>query len=384
MKRISYFLVVIITLSFLGACGGSGGSGSSAPTVSSVKDGNAVAVETTATTDVNPTTLDITFSKEMDDTSVTTADNVTLTCTLPEGSGVSQPTIVVAASTTTANTYTVTVTDAWKYALLSCVLTVTTNVTDAGGTALAAAATYTFTNSCAVGDDFNADSQSCWTALDTSGSEPAVTGWANWDSLLNTATGILDFDTTSSALNYNATAITGTSYGLIYKEVTVDPSGFQMIIYIPSFSGMLNDAGAIFDDELNIELSANISPEAPGKYIKLALVPTGTSTQCTAVYIDDGELPPTAVATAACPSGSAYYMKLLVEDSTITVQYKTDDTTYEDLTVALGAFPTDQDFTDTSYLKIAFQDGANTGVADDNVAEIGWISISGITVTDQY
>lgn len=164
----------------------SSGTSSAAPKVSVVKDAKNSTMASSGTTGIFPTTLNVTFSKALDDSSATTSGNMTLTCTDGNGTSLS-PTISVAASTSTANTYVVTVTDPWRFALMNCILTVTTGVKNSNGTALASAATYSFTNACAINDDFMTNSQDCWST------DHDFLSTANWATLI--ADGILSFDT---------------------------------------------------------------------------------------------------------------------------------------------------------------------------------------------
>ena len=149
-------IIVLFGVVTLMACGGSSTpaddtvADTTAPTVSTVKDTNDATVETTATTGVNPTSFDITFSEAMDDTSVTTEGNITLVC-----SDVAAV-ITVAAHESTANTYTATVTNPELNGYQECVLTIGTNVTDAAINAIAEAA-YTFNTACSTDDSFVVD-----------------------------------------------------------------------------------------------------------------------------------------------------------------------------------------------------------------------------------
>ena len=148
MKKIITTSYIVISLIALASCGSSGTTGdTSAPTISSLTDANSQTVESTGSTGIWPSTFTVTFSDTIDATSFT-SDNVTMNCTLPEGSEVDQPTITIGEDAYVLEACTFSVENAWKYALLDCTLTfstgISTSISGEKSAALEDDATYTF------------------------------------------------------------------------------------------------------------------------------------------------------------------------------------------------------------------------------------------------
>ena len=361
------------------------GSDSSSLSVTSAIDADDNDLSTT-TEGINPTSFDLTFSTEMDETSLTTEGGVTFECELPSGSSLAQPTVTVAASESAENAFTVTITDAdgntpYRYQLLDCVLTVTTNVTNSSGTELSEATVYNFTNGCALADDFNADSQSCWGVYDTTSIMQGVGGYSDWTGLLAN-TGVFAFDTAGSALDYSSVNTSeNITMGQTYKETEVDSSGFEIVAHFSSASGFADSP-----DSLNVGLHVDEGiPGAPGqdagRFITLGLGSDG-SVICIATYGESGAQT-SAAAFADCSSFNNMYIKVTVSNSAMTVAYAGDDQVYTEFAAGdfvLGSgWPQDQDFTDTQYMSITATDQNN-----DNVAAFGYVMTTGISSTSQY
>ena len=354
------------------------GSGSSSASITSAVDGSENDLSTT-TEGINPTSFDLTFSTEMDETSLTTEGNVTFTCTLPSGSSKSQPTVSVAASESAENTYTVSVTDAYMYQLLSCVLTVTTNVTDSNGTALSEAIAYDFTNSCAVGDDFNADSQSCWSVVPTIEGEAAA--WSTWDALLNTSTGILTFNASESALVYSSEGKETEGMAIVYKEATPSADGFSFTV---KFMGLQSRGSADETDTAIFGLIKGnpLTIEDPGKDATwigvLASESEGGSLSCTVMYNEGDESE--AWADQDCDSYDTFYVRMRFDGSTFYAEYSTDGSNFSTIDGDTeGTFPTD--FSGFDHVWFLMETAEEN---PDTIFNFDYMDVSGITSTDQY
>lgn len=343
------------------------GSGGEAPTVTSVTDANGEVIAASGTAGVFPTSFDIAFSTAMDDTSVTTAGNVSMSCVYGEND-VLTPTVAVAASESAENTYTVTVAEAYKYALMTCTLTVSTNVKNSGGTALASAAAYEFTNACAVGDDFNADSQTCWpTVYDQS-------DWTTWETLLANA---LTFNTTNSTLDVSNAAANYTIG--VYKEAAVDSSGFEIVTHFAE--------GTVLGANDYVYAQLNDTTDQSGEYLTVGLYNDGTDTNCLIMY-DNGSGQGDIRATHKCSSFATPYIKVAVDTEKWTMQHSEDGVTWTDYTEEETgqanpyAWPTSStsflSSFGTPYLWVYVIGGSDTAAKLDSVA------VSGITVSGQY
>jgi len=351
-----------------------------APTVSALIDANSQTVATSGTTGVYPTSFAIYFSETMDDTSVTTEGNITMSCVYGEND-VLTPTISVvsasasssidiyATSPVTVSPHTVTVTDAWKYALMTCTLTMTTNITNSSGTALAAAAPFVFTNACAVNDDFNVDSQTCWpNVYDQS-------DWTTWETLLANA---LTFDTANSTLDVLNTT---ENYTIgVYKEAGVASSGFSIITHF--------GANTILGDNGYYYAQLNDTTDQTGEYLTVGLHNDGTATNCLVMY-DNGTGQGDIRATHDCSSLAAPYVKLSATEDKWEMQYSEDGTNWSDYTDAEMGTETNPYSWPTS--STALVEGLSTpylwiyaiGISTTD-AKLDSVATSGITVTDQY
>lgn len=305
--------------------------------ITSVTDAAGKYLGETGSVGVNPSSFAITFSS-------TFTANIALTC------GSLTPTTAVAV---VGNIHTVTVTDAWQYANMSCSLAITgTGFTNK---------TYTFTNGCAVNDDFNGDSQACW-PVDGIWLSGTTMTWAN---LLSN--GLLAFDTSNSYLTVNFTGDAGESLNLRKTVSSLDNSVFEIEIYFPSVSNFTN--GALTQIQVFITDTTN--------WYMTGI--RGDGVQSCYAYADNGAAQ--SAYSTPCPSGAGYYLKLArAADGTFTRQYRTVAGAYAELTFdpASAAWP-DITFAGTIYF------GIRTGGANGNEqAQIGHVQTTGITVSGQY
>ena len=263
MNRRLYILIIMFVGSVfaLYCCGGGGGgtgadlpSGEdgevliSLPKVVSLKDASGNSIDLMGSTGVFPTSFTLTFDRGVD----VCRGCISLECPdLPEGVA---PTITVEASDEEGKEYTVTVVDAYKYQLKTCVLTVSQDVTAAANAQASATkaqslnedVSFTFTNACAVSDDFNAVSQDCWTPDTTPDPEDPTEGptWTSWGEYY--AFGVLSFE--EGTLIYDDTKYTDDLFDAvdalnedrhlgIYKEVFLE-GNLEITIHIREASGL--------------------------------------------------------------------------------------------------------------------------------------------------
>lgn len=343
------------------------------PTIFSVKDVNGEDLSTT-TTGIVPTSFDIEFSDAMEDESVTTDGNITLTC------GDLTPTISVAASESADNTYTVTVTDAWRYALMECTLTITTGVTSLDGGALAESEPYTFANTCAVSDDFNAQSisdeeTSCWDIL-FGGS------WADMS-------GVMDLDTANSVLSADFSSTEGITNPTFVKTVSVE-SDFVLEIYFKSISGFVNPAGggAEMPSMALFTISSHSSNLFWDSYWVGIYAAGGTQTCIIAAWDKlEGGGQTVSVYTATCDQqNTGYYIRLEKPGDTFTRQYKEEGGEYADLELHPLSSPwpsvVDLDLSgENRRLGLAFYSPSANG---GELAEVESVYVDGVSMEGQY
>ncbi len=367
------FLVLAFLSLCFAACGNSTSTPATAFTVSTVTDGATNPIATTDTTDVWPTLFTATFSESVDATTFN-ATNVTLTCELPEGNPTDQPELTIAESPCTESVCEFAVDDAWKYALLDCTLTFTNGVKSSGGTALSEDATYVFTNACAVSDDFNATSTSCWTNV-YSGSTPEE---SSWDALI--AAGTENFDEANSAIDFAIpTGSTGGAFAS--KAVTASTDGFTIIQSVDSVSG-INTGGQITSARLLTILTVSPNPNEASTYVGVGVFSYDTTQSCLIVYgVANVQK---AMFKANCPSGHTYDVKAVVSGSEISNlkgYVSTDGAAYVELTehIAQSVAVDPSVYTHLMMMNGKFESGG-----DPSAAAVASIYTEGITSDEQY
>lgn len=325
----------------------------------------------------DPSSLTLTFDQDMEVASLTTPGNVALAC------GALTPSISV--SSTSARVFSVAVADAYKYQLLGCTLTLTTNVRASagiaaakasGGTALAAPVTVPFTiGGCAVSDDFNSDTQSCWTVSTAGG---WLDDWTTWSALI--ADGILTFDTASSDLDY-ANAELGVTGAAIVKTVAINAAGLQITLATDSVSGFTTATEAQ-PDMGYVAISGTDYATSPSLMVGFGKVSPDIPTGCFVAYYVPNPFSFNAAThdcSATCAS-SRCTIRVTVQNRIITAEYSTGSGAYQALTLSEGhAFPTNQDFSGMTELGLGFYNvGGTDSMAIDSVV------VSGITSSTQY
>jgi len=387
MRSIIALLILSIALLSFHACGGSGSAAApTAPTLTITKV-DATTEDVTASgsaTTVNPTvSFILTFVEAMSD-SVTTAGNITYTCTLPDGSTVEQPTATVTASETTTYTYNVTLTaptdgGLYQYQLLSCTLTVTTNVKNSAGTALASNAVFTLTNGAAASDDFNADSQSQWSVLPDE-DEPL---FSDWETLI--AGGAAEFNTVGSSLDLDMIGADDSGI-VIYKTVTV-AADHSMELYIPSAANFVSVGSSI-----SVKIHSDIDAKESLQSLWLNLLGQDLGGGIGACYFSaysaispySEDEPFQSRYTASCPvSAGGYYLRFSKSGETFQIQYKSADSdSYSSMALTDGnPEMTDIEIEGDYYLSILMSSSAAGG---DETAAVGSIYLEGVTDDDMY
>ena len=367
--RVAMYILGMLILSTMFCC--SGTSSSAEPVVSSLADGRGSEVDATGTSGVDFSSLVVTFSLAMTDSTVTTAGNVTMTCTVPEGSDLEQPTIAIAASETAERAYVVTVQDAYMYQRLPCTFTITTDVTSAEGVATISAETYEFINGGAVDDGFYLDSSENWAVAPRG-------NFSNWTELLDLDTGILSF----GSLDFDGTNMPAgqdpSNADLLGKAVTLEDGGSTLLIHMSYTSA--GDGPSV-----SYVLTENLDAADTGKILStgITVMDEESDVYCFVGYSPDGTFANADYAWEPCDDSTFYYLRLSFDVSTVRAEYSADGINYSEISTAIvGTWPPD-DFRsdDLSYLGLSFANG------DEQVgttATIRSVTTTGISSDTQY
>lgn len=219
----------------------------------SLTDASGNALELDGSTGVYPTSFTLTFDQAMDETLMTAEGNIRMLC---EAAGSAD--LTVEKTDEEGKVYTITVEDPYKYQLLECELIIGREIVGAASSstsaskALAEDIAYTFTNACAVSDDFNADSQGCWEVVESwaefgAEDDTGTQLWASWDEILGDTA---SFDPYGSVfiLDDRLNTIDEKRTFAIYKQVDISPDGFEVIMHFKRASGFTSP-----DDEHKAE-----------------------------------------------------------------------------------------------------------------------------------
>lgn len=333
--------------------------------VTLVLDGAGKPVLASGTTGVDPASFTIYLTNEPGNTE----GFLTFWCDPHPATAPSEPSLEV---TVLNSSITLSIEDAYQYQLLDCALTLRAGFPNVSGNTLGSDVSYSFVNDCAASDDFNADSQSCWTVQ-----SEAVT-WTSWDALLNG--GILAFDALNSELDY-ANTLAGVTGAVLSKEVAVDPQGFEITLETNSLTNF-DDTGT----PSGPADSATVSMGSSGNLFGNEFLNVGfgydffDAPLCFICYTQDGG------ATIALAAGDCIrcatercQIRLTVSDRQISGSYAIGGGVFQSMVMRQGAFPTDDDFTDLVSLSFGVIDNGA-----DNRAAIDAIIVTGITVSRQY
>ena len=301
--------------------------------------GNGVAA--TGTTGIAASPIYLLFSEDMNAASVTGSGNTSLSCHSSTMGDLTPVYAVTNAQTQTGSTvttsdksYRIDLADAYAYQLLPCTLGLTSSIQTAAGAALTAQS-YVYTTGCAVGDDFNINTQNCWTVLPTSTAAGADVGtWA----LLNDmggGVGVVDVARVAGFLTY--TLPVGGANVVIYKDVYFDAAGFQISMDISPLIIEVQSPG----EEISLSLQ---SDQAGTIALKAGLVGGALgdlNEYCEVSWTDPTDGTVTARSAATCPGLDTYTLTIAVDATNgMTASYKPASTGVTTaLTPAVGAFP---------------------------------------------
>ncbi|MBT3182107.1 MAG: hypothetical protein HN337_06345 [Deltaproteobacteria bacterium] len=268
-----------------------------------------------------------------------------------------------------------TILDAYQYQLMNCTLTVSSGVTNLDGEELDADSSYSFTNGCAIGDDFGvgASTQSCW--------DVASDGfWGSWDELLDPS-GILTF--VNDGMAYDSNGLTAADReGVIGKEITINADEIQIDFHVDSIAvtspdGIDTVLLGIFSD-----LEAELQSGGSSGFV-IGLSPQEMIDQsCMVAYISpSGEL---SLLTEICEN-IGYYFRLTISASSITPEYSTDGITYDLIDDSSSNWPpSGYSLDDMHYLALEFGTSSTTLPAPDTIYTIRSVDASGMTSTTYY
>jgi hypothetical protein len=366
MKKFLVFSVATaMFVGFLGCGSSGGGGGGEAPTITEIQDAKGVIED--GDTGVFPTSFKITFDKAMDIDTITEAGNVLIEC-----GDMGEP-VATAVLDDTNEVLTVTVEDAYRYQLLECEVTFTAEIKDLDGNAMEETK-YTFTNACAVSDDFNAPSGfdgdgSCWEI-------PAdVPGMAQtfktWNALLNTTSGYATFNTAGSSFDIDSkhkpegSNITNV---IVKPTGTVSSTSISIAFEITNISGYKNSDNT--DDTLHAAIILDGKTYTFGlsgnNNVKNCILAEQKTGGMTAVLIECGE--------------NNYQFEFVFENDNIDVaRFKSStDSDWTDFETTIITAPS---FEVGDQIEVAL---ALFSTADDNKAKIQHWLVNGIEVEDQY
>ncbi|MBT3182108.1 MAG: hypothetical protein HN337_06350 [Deltaproteobacteria bacterium] len=336
--------------------------------IAGVLDGRGVPISTSSTTGVDFNSITIMFTEVPSGD----ADSTDLRCD-EAGSGE-----IAYDAEISGSRFILTATDAYRYQLMNCTLTIASGVTNPDGDSLAGDAAYSFTNGCAVNDDFNVDSQSCWYVAPDTDNSP----WATWDELL---ANVLTFDTSSGAISFSDASTSSDLDIVLEKTVNVDSTGFSLELFINNATGV--DDASISNADDGAGLSMGSYEDGSDGYLEVYLdYDSGELRRECQIQYENENTGLESEYTLPCPEGSEYYLLFSVGASGVLAQSSTDGVNYTDLQLTSGSnpFPDYQEiidsFGDSSFVGFGF-DSANGG---DMRVSIGSIVTTGMTSDDQY
>ena len=362
-------LTLILLIASMTACGGTTIAEDpevTYPSILSFVDANGTDLLTT-NAGINPTELTITFADDVDmDSSTVTEDNITLECVIPDGNDLSQPTYEIAGS---GNEYTLSIpVNAWKYALLDCTVTFSpdissTSISTGKATGLPEELSYTFTNGCALSDDFNADSKSCWNNVDMSdiASVLVTTVWSDIDSLFGSG-GFFSLDVSYGIIDVSsATAATAFSVGAISKDILLDSNVFSIVTHFSNVAGCSDysngcNSYVVLTNDINDTYNASPLPGTT-KPTHIAVGIQGI--YCVVQYMTTGV---NSLAIKDCSTlNDDVYVRADIESGVVSFSYSEDGVTYfelDELVAGEGGtvpFPATVDFASAGIVYLQYQ-----------------------------
>ncbi|MBT3181577.1 MAG: hypothetical protein HN337_03595 [Deltaproteobacteria bacterium] len=336
------------------------------PSISLLLDSKGKAVDISGSTDVMSGSYTIVYSESMDDATAALAGNYVFSCLNEE---FSPDSIDVIAS---GRVYRTNSDIDWYCQLNNTDLSIS-GVVSAGGVGIPTAS-YTYTVGCAISDDFQADSHSCYKIPDIS----AVT-WTMWDDLL---ANVLTFDTANDALVYEQSS----AVVAIYKDISIDASGFEVSFYGELISGVPDlDVQFMLVISDTMDLGTLMDGNALGKAMFIGFEYDSKNSKwiCNNVYIEDDNVNHNKVDCSTADNGT---FRINLSTSGASYQYSLDlGETYSDFP-ADPLFPvtiTDflDDFGENAYLVMLVSYEGTVEIQGD-VQQIR--ALSGISSDTQY
>jgi len=225
----------------------------------------------------------------------------------------------------------------------------------------------TFTNACAVGDDFNIDSQSCWTVDDMNYlSESVDNVWSTWSGMEN----VLTFDAVNGKLLFESTGITGSSISQIYKPVALSSQGFEIVLREACTEGFDGQSNIIVD-----EMILAMTRELHGEGVFMGLLGLEGKRGIAVVYAQGvGQEIQASDTVDDISCNQEINVMIRWNGSSLSMQYDLGSG-YQDFNIT--GFPTD--ISDYGYMGILFLNEDN-----DDKGYVQSIETTGVTSDGQY
>lgn len=305
-----------------------------------LEDPAGVTLLNSGTEGVDPTSLNIAFREPVD----ICEGCLALTCDeLPYG--VDQPTITVEQTDEEGKEYTITTADAYKYQLKVCTLTISEEVLGASTSSNAALpaskaailreeVSFTFRCGCAVNEDFNADSHSCYTVQSQQlmGYHNETTWWS-WEWILDEE--VITFNKDAGVMIYDDTLyednayydVTNNDRSLAFgKTVEISEEGFDVTIHFRSASGF-----SALDDAQDFAMVGIYGSPLYLSYI-VGTMSINQKQYCVASWYNliDPEDPAIYAAGIECGTGE-HYIRLTYTGDSVTPEYSADGESWSTL-----------------------------------------------------
>ncbi|MBT3181575.1 MAG: hypothetical protein HN337_03585 [Deltaproteobacteria bacterium] len=333
--------------------------------VASVLDGAGVPIQLTGSTGVFPDELTINFTDELaeasDDTEVW-GGKIGISCDVPGGSSLSSDPAYSGVGLSSSSIL-ITVEETYRYQLMDCALSIASTLASVSGETLGSDIEYQFTTGCALNDDFNSDTQSCW--------EPDFNysnlSWTTWPDILSNA---LTFDSEDSSVNYSLAEL-NKQFGF-KKSVNVGNGDYSITVRLENVANFTSSTGTygpdsllfgIVDNDVATGYEIGFEGDGANRALRTARFSNGA--------IDEGVL-------AFCPPGTDYYFRLSNTNSTISAEYSLDNETWTEFSAGVMEY---MDMIGEKDLLIFYRAGSNV---ETDTANIDYIRVEGMTSDYQY
>ncbi len=361
-------LALAVFAGFIGCGGSGGGGGGETPTITSIKDARGEEIAD-GETGVFPTSFTITFDAEMDIDTITAEGSVLIEC-----GDMGEPALVPTLDGT-KKILTATMDDAYKYQLIECKVTFTNKIKSLDGKAIAETE-YTFTNACAVSDDFNAvtgfdtPAGSCWKIENIEGL--IESSFPTWNELLDSDEGWASFDAANSSFNTSTENIAAPAEAL--QEIITKTAEVNSDDNLMGFEFKLSNIQGFCDgDDGGAGVMLIVGENIFAAYVRLQL---GVR-KCMFYAVTDGEHETSIDCTDQ-------------EEVRFVVSMDTDKKTWESHKVVLqDGTSTNFNMTGIAVPDIGSEDDIKAGIylqqrTGTNNADFDYIIFDGLTVDGQY